>query len=88
MYIPPPPPSANRPIAFYDTECFPNYWLLKLRSRGGVVYSYRLRAGERSTPQWRQEILALFEAYTTVSFNGIGYDVPMITGALMGLSVE
>jgi len=88
MYIPPPPPSANRPIAFYDTECFPNYWLLKLRPRGGVVYSYRLRAGERSTPQWRQEILALFEAYTTVSFNGNGYDVLMITGALMGFSVE
>jgi len=88
VYIPPPPPSANRPIAFYDTECFPNYWLLKLRPRGGVVYSYRLRAGERSTPQWRQEILALFEAYTTLSFNGNGYDVPMITGALMGFSVE
>jgi hypothetical protein len=22
-------------VAFYDTECFPNYWLLKFRPRGG-----------------------------------------------------
>lgn len=88
IFIPPPPPCANRPIAFFDTECFPNYWLLKLRPRGGTVYSYCLRAGEPSTPEWRQGILALFEAYTVVSFNGNGYDVPMITGALMGYGVE
>lgn len=88
--IPPPPPVDNgpRPLALYDTECFPNYWLLKLRPRGGRAYSYRLRAGERFSHPERLAIVRLFEAYTTVSFNGIGYDVPMITGAVCGLSCE
>ena len=43
---PPPPATASRPVAFYDTECFPNYWLLKFRPRGGQAYSFRLRAGQ------------------------------------------
>jgi len=87
---PPPPPTSGgtRPIAFYDTECFPNYWLLKLRPRGGVAYAFRLRTGERFTDAQRHEIAALFEVYTTVSFNGLGYDVPMITAALCGYSPE
>lgn len=91
MLLPPPPPPTSdgtRPIAFYDTECFPNYWLLKLRPRGGVAYAFRLRTGERFTDAQRHEIAALFEAYTTVSFNGLGYDVPMITAALCGYSPE
>lgn len=89
--LPPPPPPGRGPrvVARYDTECFPNYWLLKLRPRGGLTYSYRLRAGQRFTPEQQREIRALFDAYTTVSFNGNGYDVPMIiAAAIAGYTCE
>lgn len=88
LVAPPPPVTVRRPVAVYDTECFPNYWLLKLRPKGGPVYSFRIRAGQRFTDQDIARMRLLFEAYTTVSFNGRGYDVPMITAALMGYTVE
>lgn len=91
MTLPPPPPVADdgcRPPAVYDTECFPNYWLLKLRPVGGKAYSFALRAGQSFTPAQVQQIAALFNAYTTISFNGNGYDVPMICAALCGYTVE
>ena len=74
--------------AFFDTECFPNYWLLKLRPRGGQVYTFRLRAGERFYQATTTCIRQLFETYTVVSFNGLRYDIPMITAALSGYSAE
>lgn len=92
MLLPPPPPPPGidgpRPQALYDTECFPNYWLLKLRPRGGVSYSFRLLAGQRFTEIEILAIVRLFKVYTAISFNGIGYDVAMITGALMGMTCE
>jgi hypothetical protein len=91
MTLPPPPPPSStgkRHVAFFDTECFPNYWLLKLRPRGGAAYSFYLRAGQSFSQQQQQAILDLFEAYTVISFNGIGYDIPMLTAALMGYSTE
>lgn len=88
LVAPPPPATVRRPVAVYDTECFPNYWLLKLRPKGGPVYSFRIRAGQRFTDVDIGRMRLLFEAYTAVSFNGRGYDVPMITAALMGYTVE
>ena len=89
MIAPPPPPiDAPRPLAFYDTECYRNYWLLKFRPRGGPVYSFCIRAGQRFPDVDIGRMRLLFEAYTTVSFNGRGYDVPMITAALIGYTVE
>lgn len=89
--VPPPPPAtATRPIAFYDTECFPNYWLLKFRPRGAgaPVYGFRLRAGQSFDQATCARIRLLFEAYSVISFNGLRYDVPMITSALMGYTAE
>lgn len=88
MIVPPPPATAVRPLAFYDTECFPNYWLLKLRPRGGQVYSFRLRTGERFDAAQVARIKLLFAAYTVVSFNGLRYDVPMVISALTGYTAE
>lgn len=88
MITPPPPANVAAPVAFYDTECYPNYWLLKLRPRGGVVFSYRLYAGQSFGPVEREAILRLFDLFTTVSFNGKYYDVPMITAALSGYTAE
>lgn len=91
QHLPPPPPpraDGTRHVAFYDTECFPNYWLLKLRPRGGAAYSFCIHNGQRFSEADLQSIRSLFEAYTVVSFNGRGYDVPMITGVLMGYTTD
>lgn len=89
MIAPPPPPATGkRPVAFYDTECFPNYWLLKFRPRGGQAYGFRLRAGQAFDVVTAGRIRLLFDAYCAVSFNGNYYDVPMITAALSGYTAE
>jgi hypothetical protein len=75
-------------VAFYDTECFPNFWLLKLRPIGEQSLSFAIRAGQRLTDQQMAEIRALFQTYTVISFNGINSDVAMITGALCGYTPE
>lgn len=78
----------HKPVAVYDTECYPNYWLLKLRPIGGPVYSFRLRALQSFYAQTSAAIQHLFKTFTVVSFNGIYYDVPMITAALCGYTTE
>ncbi len=84
--LPAPPPVVD--AAFYDTECSPNYWLLKFRPRGCGALSFRLRAGEAFTHAQSAQMRALFAAYRTVSFNGNGYDVPMINAAISGYTCE
>lgn len=87
--IPPPPVMTDRPAAMYDTECFPNYWLLKIRVKATrQVYSFRLRAGQSFSLEDRARIRFLFETFCVVSFNGRGYDVPMISAALAGYTCE
>lgn len=90
MQLAPPPPDATikRPIAFYDTECFPNYWLLKFKLRTGQIYSFRLHSGESFNPQESARMRLLFDSYCTVSFNGNYYDVPMISAALAGYTAN
>ena len=77
-----------RKLALFDTEAFPNFWLLKLRPIGEQSLSFAIRAGQRLTDQQMAEIRALFQTYTVISFNGINYDVAMITGALCGYTPE
>lgn len=86
MTLPPPPPPRNgrKHPAFFDTECFPNYWLLKFRPEGGGTFAWRLHEGERFTREQAAEIAARFEGYCAVSFNGRGYDQWMIGAALAG----
>jgi hypothetical protein len=83
-----PAPPLGKPIAFYDTECFPNFWLLKIRPQGGECFTFALGAGERLTPPAVASITTLFQIFTTVSFNGNYYDVPMICAALSGYAPE
>lgn len=88
-FIPHPPAAdAPRPEAEFDTECFPNYWLLKLQADGGPVYTFRLLAGQRFSPADVERIDRLFDAYCVVSFNGIGYDNWMIGCARAGYTPE
>lgn len=85
MTVPVPPPiNGRRHPAFFDTECFPNYWLLKVRPLHGATRAWELRAGQRFTVEQSRAILAAFEGYCAVSFNGRGYDVWMIGAAASG----
>jgi hypothetical protein len=83
-----PPPPEGKPVAFYDTECFPNYWVLKIRVQNGPVFSFPLRAGQSLSPDQISKIEYLYSIFTVISFNGIYYDVPMIAAALSGFTCE
>lgn len=87
--VPPPPPaSLARVVAFYDTECYSNFWLLKIRPRGGQVCTFALYSGQAFDATTVARIRAVFDAFTVVSFNGNYYDVPMIAAALSGYTAE
>jgi hypothetical protein len=79
-----PAPPLTKPVALYDTECYPNYWLLKFKLQSGIIHSFQLLEGQTFTIEQRRQILTLFAVLTTVSFNGNYYDVPMIAAALNG----
>jgi hypothetical protein len=72
--------------AVFDTECTPNYWLLKLRPIGGATLSFEIRDGAAFTVEQTAQIERLFQVYAVVSFNGMGYDVPMLRGVLAGFN--
>lgn len=84
----PPPPSNEKPVAFYDTESFANYWLLKFKPKGGAVFSFCLRAGESFDQATIDRIFRLFELFCVISFNGNYYDVPLVDAALAGYTTE
>jgi hypothetical protein len=73
-----------KPIAYYDTECYPNFWLLKILDQWNNVYTFSITNNESLSVTDRQRIYTIFELFTVISFNGINYDVPMIGGALVG----
>jgi len=77
-----------KPVAFYDTECYPNYWLLRFRPVGDDPLSFELRAGEKLNAIQVDLIRILFQSYTTISFNGNNYDVPMVCAAIHGYTCE
>lgn len=79
-----PPPPDRKPVALYDTECYPNYWLLKFAFENGAQIKVELYDGQRLTREDCERIVRFFDTVTSISFNGIYYDVPMITGALQG----
>lgn len=79
---------AKRPVALVDTECYPNFWLLKIRPVGGTTLAYRLYAGQSFDRDVAARIATLFDAYTVITFNGRYYDVPMIAAALAGYTPE
>jgi hypothetical protein len=77
-----------KPVAFYDTECYPNYWLLKVLLPCDITHSFQLSSGESLKGSDRLNIELFFRSWTVVSFNGNRYDVPMICAALNGYTCE
>lgn len=72
----------NRPTLYCDTENTPNYWLISfLRASDLRVVCYERGFGrdlDVAAIRW------LLRTYRIVTFNGIYYDMPMITAALAG----
>lgn len=75
-----------KPIAILDTECYLNYWLCKfLNPETSRTVDFELYNGKcLDVPSIRN----ILEKYTLISFNGINYDLPMITYALAGATNE
>lgn len=64
-----------------DTECYKNYWLLSAKHLPtGRVKHFELYPGH-SLPNG---VSATLSNHTSVSFNGNGYDLPMIAAACRG----
>lgn len=77
---------TDKPIVALDTECYRNFWLLKLKRRdNGATREWRLWAGGRMNVR---EIRSTLDRCTLITFNGNHYDMPMIGYALSGATTE
>lgn len=71
-----------RRLRFFDTECYPNFWLLKLLDDAtNEIARFELREGVALDIPRLKHVIALS---TIVGFNSTGYDIPMVTLALLG----
>lgn len=78
-------PSA-KPTLVLDTECYANYFLVMFKSaEKGTVRAYEQYPGH---PLDRGVVEHILHHYRVVTFNGIDYDMPMLTLALSGASNE
>jgi hypothetical protein len=73
----------ERPGAVLDVECYPNYFLIRCRRIADRVDVglFELYDGQVLDVAG---LLAFLQTYTVYTFNGNGYDVPMVTAALAG----
>jgi hypothetical protein len=69
-------------ILVLDTEVYKNYFLLMFKGiDSGKVMAFELYDGH---PFDSKTVLAILQQFTLVSFNGIPFDMPVITAALRG----
>lgn len=68
-----------------DIECFPNYFLVLFRNHEGRYREFELYAGH---PLDTKKIRGLMMSYPTITFNGLNYDLPMLSLALAGADNE
>ena len=73
---------AKRPIAFWDIECYPNYFLVKFMiDATGQQVSFPMFQGTQLNVVGIRIMLAM---YTIIGFNTKNYDEPMLSYALAG----
>lgn len=75
----------KRPIAFFDMEVYPNYVLCAFRTEDGRRYRWSAESTNTKLP--RAEILAFIKQYTLITFNGSGYDIPLLMLVIRGETV-
>lgn len=67
-----------------DVECYENYFLLSFMDDEKKTFrEFELHCDQELD---RKSIIRIMSKYTTVSFNGLNYDLTMITAALKGWS--
>lgn len=70
-------------ILSLDIECYPNYFLVQFKSHDSKkVQSFEMYEGH---PLDRASILGILNTFTSVTFNGMDYDMPMVMYALKGV---
>lgn len=79
---------TGRPLATLDLETFHDYFLVmfsKINPQGEMVKwkGFELYQGH---PLDVRQIIAVLKRHTVVTFNGNGYDIPMLMYALTGVS--
>jgi hypothetical protein len=74
-----------RPTCVMDSECFVNYWSIAFRCVD-TGRTKRFSMFNDSAPLDRKGIARIFKNWRVVTFNGIGYDMPMIALAMTGVS--
>lgn len=75
-----------RPEAELDIECFHNWFLIGITDRkNNVEWDFQMVPG---TQLPLDDIRTLLAHYTIVTFNGTGYDMPMLLAALAGHDCE
>lgn len=73
-------------MVFIDVEIYRNYFLLStLQSSTGKVRHFEIYDDHRFDPKG---LNGLMRSYTTVSFNGLNFDLPLILMALHGAGPE
>ena len=71
---------GEKPICFYDTEVFPNYFVVCYSEEPDDAPVLKIR---NPSPK---DIQLLYNKYRMVAFNGRNYDCHMMRGALLGNS--
>lgn len=69
-----------------DTECYPNYWLFAAKNtKSGKTVLVDFQDDGRLD---ESIILSLMSKHTTIGFNSLSYDLPMIVAAIHGFSTK
>lgn len=73
-------------IMVCDIECYPNYFLIAFESEGKVL---TVDTTDTFTKAQKELVLSTLKSNTIVTFNGMKYDLPMITYSLYdGIGVK
>lgn len=76
-----------RQYAEADTECTINYWLIKFMLPDNTLWSFGIH-DEDPTPLNIAGIQWFIDNYTLLTFNGVNYDIPMLSLAMTGASTR
>lgn len=66
----------TRPLAYFDMEIFPNYCLVAFMLEGGTRRRWAVTSEDGKFPG--PEIVQFVKEHTLVTFNGVGFDLPLL----------
>lgn len=77
----------TRPLAYYDTEVFQNFVLCAAMTEDGRKYAW-FGVHEDLPVQQLNSLRQFIKTHTLITFNGKGYDIPILTLVVRGDSVK